>query len=47
MKTVAEAAGVLLIGAVVGLCFAVFVLIRSAQVAWDLLGDDDDGQHRS
>lgn len=46
MKVIAEAAGILLIGAVVGLCFAVFILIRSAQAAWDSLGDVD-GQHRN
>lgn len=44
MKPIAEAAGILVIGAVAGLLFAVFILIRSAQAAWDLLGETD-GQH--
>lgn len=46
MKPIAEAAGILLIGAVASLLFAVFILIRSAQAAWDSLGDVD-GQHRN
>ena len=46
MKAIAEAAGILLIGAVAGLLFAAFILIRSAQAAWDSLGEVD-GQHRN
>jgi len=46
MKALGEAAGILLIGSVVGLCFAVFILVRSAQAAWDSLGDAD-GEHRN
>lgn len=46
MKAIGEAAGLFLIGAVVGLCFAVFILIRSAQAAWDSL-EDADGEHRN
>ena len=46
MKAIGEAAGLLMVGAVVALLMAVFVLIRSAQAAWDLLGDAH-GQHRN
>lgn len=44
MKALGEAAGLFLVGSVVALCIAVFILIRSAQVAWNLLGETD-GQH--
>lgn len=46
MKALGEAAGLFLVGSVVALCIAVFILIRSAQAAWDSLGDVD-GQHRN
>jgi len=44
MKPVIEALMILMIGTVVSVVFAVIILIRTAQGAWNLLGETD-GQH--
>lgn len=46
MKAWLEAAGVLVLGVMVAACAAVFILVSAGHLAWNSLGDDEDGQHR-